>query len=68
MTQEKPRFDEDKIFKEEQTVLNCYSGKKRGTISTLFRFYKGNYKNLILGAPSVRKVPQGVALVSKLNN
>ena len=50
MTQEKPRFDEDKIFKEEQTVLNCYSGKKRGTISTLFRFYKGNYKNLILAA------------------
>lgn len=50
MTQEKPRFDEDKIFKEEQTVLNCYSGKNRGTISTLFRFYKGNYKNLILAA------------------
>ena len=50
MTQEKPRFDEDKIFKEEQTVLNCYSGKKRRTISTLFRFYKGNYKNLILAA------------------
>ena len=50
MTQEKPRFDEDKILKEEQTLLNCYSGKKHGTISTLFRFYKGNYKNLILAA------------------
>ena len=43
MTQDKPRFDEDKILKEEQTLLDCYSGKKRGTISTLFRFYKGNY-------------------------
>ena len=50
MTQDKPRFDEDKILKEEQTLLDCYSGKKRGTISTLFRFYKGNYKNLILAA------------------
>lgn len=50
MTQDKPRFDEDKILKEEQTLLNCYSGKKHGTIFTLFRFYKGNYKNLILAA------------------
>ena len=50
MTQEKLKFDQDKILKEEQTVLNCYSGKKRGTISTLFRFYKGNYKNLIVAA------------------
>lgn len=50
MTQEKPKFDEDKILKEEQTVLNCYSGKKHGTVFTLFRFYKGNYKNLIIAA------------------
>lgn len=50
MTQEKLKFDQDKILKEEQTVLNCYSGKNRGTISTLFRFYKGNYKNLIVAA------------------
>ncbi len=50
MTQGKPKFDQEKIFKEEQNVLNCYSGKKRGTISTLFRFYKGNYKNLIIAA------------------
>ena len=50
MTQDKPRFDEDKILKEEQTLLNCYSGKKHGTIFTLFKFYKGNYKNLILAA------------------
>ena len=50
MTQEKSKFDQDKILREEQTILNCYSGKKRGTISTLFRFYKGNYKNLIIAA------------------
>lgn len=50
MTQGKPKFDQEKILKEEQNVLNCYSGKKRGTISTLFRFYKGNYKNLIIAA------------------
>ncbi|MEE1006521.1 MAG: ABC transporter ATP-binding protein [Acutalibacteraceae bacterium] len=50
MTQEKPKFDQDKILREEQTILNCYSGKKRGTVATLFRFYKGNYKNLGIAA------------------
>lgn len=50
MTQKKPKFDENKIFKEEQTILNCYSGKKHGTFSTLIRLYKGNYKNLLIAA------------------
>lgn len=50
MTQAKLKFDEDKILKEERTLLECYSGKKRGFIATLFRFYKGNYKNLIIAA------------------
>lgn len=50
MTQKKPRFNSDKILKEEQTILNSYSGKKRGTLSTLFKLYKGNYKNLIIAA------------------
>lgn len=50
MTQEKPKFDQDKILREEQTILNCYSSKKRGTVATLFRFYKGNYKNLGIAA------------------
>ena len=50
MTQKKPRFDSDKILKEEQTILNSYSGKKRGTLSTLFKLYSGNYKNLIIAA------------------
>ena len=50
MTQAKPKFDEEKILKEERTLLECYSGKKRGFIATLFRFYKGNYKNLIIAA------------------
>lgn len=50
MTQKTPNFDEEKIFKEEKHILECYSGKKRGTIHTLFRLYKGNYKNLIISA------------------
>ena len=50
MTQKKPRFNSDKILKEEQTILNSYSGKKRGTLSTLFKLYSGNYKNLIIAA------------------
>lgn len=50
MTQAKLKFDEEKILKEERTLLECYSGKKRGFIATLFRFYKGNYKNLIIAA------------------
>lgn len=50
MTQNKPKFDEDKILKEEKLLLDCYSGKKRGTVATLFRFYKGNYKNLLISA------------------
>lgn len=50
MTQNKPKFDEDKILREEKLLLDCYSGKKRGTVATLFRFYKGNYKNLLISA------------------
>ena len=50
MTQKKPKFDTDKILQEEQTILNCYSGKKCGTFSTLFKLYKGNYKNLFIAA------------------
>ena len=50
MTQKTPNFDEEKILKEEKHILECYSGKKRGTIHTLFRLYKGNYKNLIISA------------------
>lgn len=50
MTQKKPKFDTVKILQEEQTILNCYSGKKCGTFSTLFKLYKGNYKNLFIAA------------------
>lgn len=50
MTQKKPQFDQEKILKEEKTVIDCYSGKRRGTFSTLLKLYKGNYKNLILAA------------------
>ncbi|MGN0493115.1 MAG: ABC transporter ATP-binding protein [Acutalibacteraceae bacterium] len=50
MTETKPHFDREKILKEERTLLDCYSGEKRGFISTLFRFYKGNYKNLLMSA------------------
>ena len=50
MTEKKPQFDREKILKEERTLLECYSAKKRGLIVTLFRFYKGNYKNLLMSA------------------
>lgn len=50
MTETKPQFDREKIHKEERTLLDCYSGEKRGFIATLFRFYKGNYKNLFMSA------------------
>ena len=50
MADSRPQFDRKKILKEEQTLLDCFSGEKRGFIATLFRFYKGNYKNLLLSA------------------
>lgn len=50
MTTSKPQFDREKILKEEKTLLECYSGEKRGFLPTLFRFYKGNYGNLVMSA------------------
>lgn len=50
MTATKPQFDREKILKEEKTLLDCYSAEKRGFIATLFRFYKGNYGNLLMSA------------------
>ena len=50
MTTERPQFDREKILKEEKTLLDCYSGEKRGFLATLFRFYKGNYGNLLMSA------------------
>ena len=50
MTTAKPQFDREKILKEEKILLDCYSQGDRGFIPTLFRFYKGNYKNLCLSA------------------
>ena len=50
MVDSRPQFDRNEILKEEQTLLDCYSGKKRGFIATLICFYKGNYKNLLLSS------------------
>ena len=50
MTTAKPQFDREKILKEEKTLLDCYSGERRGFLATLFRFYKGNYGNLLMSA------------------
>ena len=50
MTTAKPQFDREKILKEEKTLLDCYSGESRGFLATLFRFYKGNYGNLLMSA------------------
>ncbi len=48
--EEKPKFDEEKILKEEKILLDCYAGENHGFLKTLLLFYKGNYKNLILSA------------------
>ena len=50
MTTARPQFDREKILKEEKTLLDCYSGEKQGFLATLFRFYKGNYGNLLMSA------------------
>lgn len=50
MTRKKVKFNDEKILKEENNILECYSCKKRGTISTLLKFYRCNYKNLFISA------------------
>lgn len=50
MKETKPQFDRKTISKEEKTVLECYSRKGRGTISTILHLYKGNYLNIALYA------------------
>lgn len=44
------QFEHKRILEEEKTIMDCYNGKKQGVIKTLFGFYKGNYRNVILSA------------------
>ncbi len=50
MKKKKLLFSSDEIFKKEQILLDCYKGENQKPIITLFRFYKGNYKDLIIAA------------------
>ena len=52
MSVKKTQFNKDQILKEEQIILDCYSNKNSSVILTLFKLYKGNYKNLLLGVYS----------------
>lgn len=50
MSVKKTQFNKDQILKEEQIILDCYSNKNSSVILTLFKLYKGNYKNLLFAA------------------
>lgn len=50
MSKSRPQFDVKQIMKEQQNFLDCYSGEKKGFLSTLLKFYKGHYKNLAFAA------------------
>lgn len=50
MPKTRPEFDVKQIMKEQQNFLDCYSGERKGFLHTLFRFYKGHYRNLIFAA------------------
>ena len=50
MSKVRPEFDVKQIMKEQQNFLDCYSGERKGFLNTLFRFYKGHYKNLVIAA------------------
>lgn len=50
MSKQSRNFDVKQIMKEQQNFLDCYSGERKGFLSTLFRFYKGQYKNLLISA------------------
>ena len=50
MSKIRPEFDVKQIMKEQQNFLDCYSGERKGFLNTLFLFYKGHYKNLVIAA------------------
>lgn len=50
MSKIRPEFDVKQIMKDQQNFLDCYSGERKGFLNTLFRFYKGHYKNLVIAA------------------
>ena len=50
MSDQRPIINTKQILKEQQNLLECFSGEKRGFLSTLLRFYKGHLKNLLFAA------------------
>ena len=50
MSDQRPIINTKQILKEQQNLLECFSGEKRGFLSTLLRFYKGHLKNLLIAA------------------
>lgn len=50
MSDQRPIINTKQILKEQQNLLECFSGEKRGFLSTLLRFYKGHFKNLLFAA------------------
>lgn len=43
-------FDTKKLLWEQQKFIDCFSYPKKGLIKTLFRFYKGHYKDFLLAS------------------
>ncbi len=50
MSKTRPTINTAQIMKEQQNLLECFSGEKRGFLITLLKFYKGHYKNLLIAA------------------
>ncbi len=50
MANSRPKFDANQIIKEQQNLLDCFRGERKGFLYTLFKFYKGHYKNLVFAA------------------
>lgn len=50
MSDQRPVINTKQILKEQQNLLECFSGEKRGFLATLVKFYKGHLKNLLFAA------------------
>lgn len=50
MSDQRPTINMVEIMKEQQNLLECFSGERRGFLMTLFKFYKSHLKNLLIAA------------------
>lgn len=46
----KSTFDASKMLREQHKFIECFSHPDKSLIKTLFRFYKGHYKNFLLAS------------------